>query len=56
MEAISTLLDFILHINDHLDALVMNYGTAIYGILFLIIFVSSTSSSFWFSIIIKNFK
>jgi hypothetical protein len=32
MEALTTLLDFILHINDHLDALVLNYGTAIYGI------------------------
>lgn len=41
MEALSTLLDFILHINDHLDALVLNYGTAIYGILFLIIFVET---------------
>jgi membrane-associated protein len=41
MEALTTLLDFILHINDHLDALVLNYGTAIYGILFLIIFVET---------------
>lgn len=35
------LLDFILHINDHLAALVQEYGTAIYIILFLIIFVET---------------
>lgn len=35
------LLDFILHINDHLDAMVNDYGTAIYAILFLIIFVET---------------
>ena len=35
------LLDFILHINDHLAAMVQEYGYAVYGILFLIIFVET---------------
>lgn len=35
------LLDFVLHINDHLDAMVLQYGTLIYAILFLIIFVET---------------
>ena len=30
------LIDFILHINDHLATLVQEYGLAVYGILFLI--------------------
>jgi membrane-associated protein len=34
-------LDFILHINDHLDGMVKEYGTAIYVILFIIIFVET---------------
>ena len=38
---ISQLLDFILHINDHLAAMVQQYGTQVYGILFLIIFVET---------------
>lgn len=33
--------DFVLHINDHLASMVQEYGTAIYGILFLIIFVET---------------
>lgn len=37
----SGIIDFILHINDHLDAMVRDYGTAIYAILFLIIFVET---------------
>lgn len=41
MEFLTSLLDFILHINDHLDTLVMEYGTTIYAILFLIIFVET---------------
>ncbi|MCC6599922.1 MAG: DedA family protein [Crocinitomicaceae bacterium] len=41
MELIRTLLDVILHINDYLDGWVQNYGTAIYAILFLIIFVET---------------
>lgn len=34
-------LDFILHINEHLAGMVQEYGTAVYGILFLIIFVET---------------
>lgn len=41
MELIKDLLDFILHINDHLDGLVNEYGTMIYAILFAIIFVET---------------
>mgnify|MGYP002655040972 CR=1 FL=1 len=41
MELLTTLLDFILHINDHLDQLVLDYGVTIYAILFLIIFVET---------------
>lgn len=41
MELIKSFFDFILHINDHLDAMVAEYGTMIYAILFLIIFVET---------------
>ncbi len=41
MEFLTSLLDFILHINAHLDQLVLDYGSAIYFILFLIIFVET---------------
>ena len=41
MEFLTSLLDFVLHINDHLDQLVIDYGTTIYAILFLIIFVET---------------
>ncbi len=41
MEFLTSFLDFILHINQHLDALVAEYGTTIYAILFLIIFVET---------------
>ena len=41
MEIIHSAIDFILHINDHLDQMVSDYGTAIYAILFLIIFVET---------------
>ncbi len=41
METIKYLFDFILHINDHLDGMVAEYGTMIYAILFLIIFVET---------------
>ncbi|MBK9319031.1 MAG: DedA family protein [Bacteroidetes bacterium] len=34
-------LDFILHINEHLAIMVQEYGVAVYGILFLIIFVET---------------
>jgi len=38
---IKELLDFILHINDHLTSMVQEYGTLVYAILFLIIFVET---------------
>ncbi|HQF28886.1 MAG TPA: cytochrome O ubiquinol oxidase, partial [Bacteroidia bacterium] len=34
-------LDFILHINDHLSAMVSEYGLFVYVILFIIIFVET---------------
>jgi membrane-associated protein len=37
----SKALNFILHINDHLDSMVAEYGVAIYVILFVIIFVET---------------
>lgn len=37
-ENVPTLIDFILHIDHHLFELAHNYGTLIYGILFLIVF------------------
>jgi membrane-associated protein len=41
MSFFSGVLDFVLHINDHLDAMVAEYGTLIYVILFAIIFVET---------------
>lgn len=41
MDLLHFLLDFILNINDHLDALVLEYGVWLYLILFLIIFVET---------------
>ncbi len=38
MEALRKAADFVLHLNQHLDALAQNYGPWIYLILFLIIF------------------
>jgi membrane-associated protein len=38
VELFATLLDIVLHLDQHLQELVANYGTWIYGILFLIIF------------------
>ncbi len=38
METIKTIIDFILHINVHLDELVRDYGVWVYLILFLIVF------------------
>lgn len=34
-------IDFILHINDHLAAMVETYGTWVYGVLFLIVFAET---------------
>ena len=39
MEIIKSLLDFILHLDDHLFTMIIDYGVWIYAILFLIIFV-----------------
>jgi len=41
VEFLKEFLDFILHINDHLDGLVNDYGVMIYVILFAIIFVET---------------
>jgi membrane-associated protein len=41
MEIIKALLDFILHLDNHLFDLITNYGIWIYAILFLIIFVET---------------
>jgi membrane-associated protein len=38
METLKVLLDFILHLNVHLEVLVANYGIWVYAILFLIVF------------------
>ena len=38
MEVIKTLIDLVLHLNNHLDTLVQNYGVWVYLILFLIVF------------------
>ncbi len=38
---LSQLLDFILHINDHLAVMVQEYGTAVYLVLFVIIFIET---------------
>mgnify|MGYP000539222163 FL=1 len=37
----STIIDFVLHIDEHLMAMVANYGTLVYAILFLIVFVET---------------
>jgi membrane-associated protein len=41
MELIAFLIDFILHVDKHLQAFVTNYGTWVYALLFLIIFVET---------------
>jgi membrane-associated protein len=41
METIAFLIDFILHVDKHLEAFVANYGTWVYALLFLIIFVET---------------
>ena len=38
MDILKQFLDVILHLNQHLDTLVQNYGPWVYGILFLIVF------------------
>src|SRR5437667_8122723 len=39
MELLTFLIDFILHVDKHLEAFVTSYGTWVYALLFLIIFV-----------------
>ena len=41
MELLAFLLDFILHVDKHLETFVMNYGAWVYALLFLIIFVET---------------
>ncbi len=41
MEIISFLIDFILHVDKHLEAFVVAYGTWVYALLFLIVFVET---------------
>lgn len=41
MELIHSLIDFILHLDKHLAAMVTEYGTLTYAILFLIVFVET---------------
>jgi len=41
MELITTLIDFILHIDEHLAVIIGDYGAWTYGILFLIVFAET---------------
>ncbi|WP_239236969.1 VTT domain-containing protein [Comamonas aquatica] len=41
MEIVSFLIDFIVHIDKHLEALVVAYGAWVYALLFLIVFVET---------------
>ena len=41
MEIIAFLIDFILHVDKHLETFVLNYGTWVYALLFMIIFVET---------------
>src|SRR6478752_2066884 len=41
MELIAFLIDFILHVDTHLETFVLNYGTWVYALLFLIVFVET---------------
>lgn len=41
MELVTFLIDFILHVDRHLEAFVQNYGLWVYGLLFLIVFVET---------------
>lgn len=41
MEIIKSLLDFVMHIDEHLMVMISDYGTLIYAILFLIVFVET---------------
>src|ERR1043165_5389661 len=41
MELLAFLIDFILHVDKHLETFVTNYGAWVYALLFLIIFVET---------------
>jgi membrane-associated protein len=41
MELLAFLVDFILHVDKHLETFVLSYGTWVYALLFLIIFVET---------------
>ncbi len=41
MEIAAFLIDFILHVDKHLEAFVSSYGAWVYALLFLIIFVET---------------
>jgi len=41
MDIVMTLIDFILHVDRHLETFVQNYGVWVYALLFLIIFVET---------------
>ena len=41
MELVTFLIDFILHVDKHLEAFVVSYGIWVYALLFLIIFVET---------------
>jgi len=41
MDIVMMLIDFILHVDKHLEAFVQNYGVWVYALLFLIIFVET---------------
>lgn len=41
MEIIAALLDFVLHVDQHLTLFVQNYGTWVYALLFAIVFVET---------------
>ncbi len=41
MDLVAFLIDFILHVDKHLEAFVMSYGAWVYALLFLIVFVET---------------
>ncbi|NCN72107.1 MAG: hypothetical protein GW907_13425, partial [Betaproteobacteria bacterium] len=41
MDILMTLIDFILHVDKHLELFVQSYGAWVYALLFLIIFVET---------------
>lgn len=41
MELIQTVIDFFLHVDEHLNVIILNYGTWTYALLFMIIFMET---------------